>query len=640
MRNLVLFNRVAGVWLAVGLATSLAGQPVQSAGPRAALPTRDGYEYLCRVMDQYHTRFYVYDDFISAGNHFVERARMGEPGDDQAALPMDEAWTNQPASGNTCIRCRFKSGRNNWGGWVFMNGAWGFKDERPQLNWGNVPNAGVDLRGATRLTFRARGEQGGERVSFFCFGAGRVHYTGKPNQPYPDSAPKQSTGCITLTREWREYTIPIDQLDLRYCLIGFGWQTKATLNDRRDIVFYLDDIGFDKATLDEPRLLISYRTEATGDEFDTVLRNTAFTYDNALALLAFLARGDTRRARLLADALVYAQNHDRYFSDGRLRNAYQGGDLALAPGWLPGGKRGCVRLPGWWDFSRNGWLEDRTMVGTYVGNLAWSMLALLAYYETAGGEEYLHAAERMGLWIEKHCRDTRGAGGYTAGYEGWEPDPEPLQYKATEHNIDLSAAFRRLHQLTGDAAWAARARHAERFVHAMWDAREGKFWTGTGDDGKTVFKEVVPLDIQCWSVLALRERRAEYARGLQYAEQVLGIGDGFDFNQDTDGIWYEGTAQLAAAWAALDQPLKQQQIIAGLKAARDVAGGLPAADREVITTGFHLKDGQPWLYYKRLHVGATAWALLAEQSMNPFWMGSASDHAVAQLNRRAPSRAD
>jgi len=46
------------------------------------------------------------------------------------------------------------------------------------------------------------------------------------------------------------------------------------------------------------------------------------------------------------------------------------------------------------------------------------MLALLSYFEVGGETRMLEAVERMGEWVERHCRDGRGAGGYTAGYQG------------------------------------------------------------------------------------------------------------------------------------------------------------------------------------------------------------------------------
>ena len=64
-----------------------------------------------------------------------------------------------------------------------------------------------------------------------------------------------------------------------------------------------------------PRLAQSYQ-DASG------LRDTAFVYDNALAIIALLEAGEGAAARALGDGLLYAQSHDAEFSDGRLRQAY------------------------------------------------------------------------------------------------------------------------------------------------------------------------------------------------------------------------------------------------------------------------------------------------------------------------------
>ena len=84
-------------------------------------------------------------------------------------------------------------------------------------------------------------------------------------------------------------------------------------------------------------------------------------YDNAIALLAFLANGTAdslRRARLIGDAFAYASrtyNDDRSCSDtidplgfdgAPLRTGYAAGDIALLPGWNPNGRAGTVPFPG------------------------------------------------------------------------------------------------------------------------------------------------------------------------------------------------------------------------------------------------------------------------------------------------------
>lgn len=588
--------------------------------------------YLARVMDRFHKTFDVYTDAHAAGNHFPARGRMSSPGDEDAVPPMNEAYEQNPHSGITCIKAIFRSQGSNWGGWYFMNGVLQGKEKKPRQNWGDYPNAGFDMRGTTRLTFWARGERGGERVEFFALGIGRDHHSGDSIKPYPDSSPKVSTGYLTLSTDWQQYSITLKGKDLSYVIGGFGWVTSAFENNNQDITFYIDDIQFDKSRLDEPRLLVSYETIKSTNEFDIIMRNVAFTYDNAVALIGFLASGENKRAKMLADALIYAQQHDRFYEDGRLRNAYQGGDLILFPGWTPNNKTDTARMPGWYDTKHNCdtqegcregyWFEDKFQVSTHTGNIAWAMLALLGYHEVNGGGQYLFAVERLGNWVERNSRDTRGAGGYTGGFEGWEPTPARLEYKATEHNIDLYAVFMRLYRITKNETWLERANHAKKFVLAMWDEEEGKFWTGTGDDGVRINKEVIPLDIQAWAILALGEEGRPYWKALEYAESHHKVGDGFDFNQDRDGIWYEGTAQMAVAYYVTGQKEKWQKLISALHRAKFESGGLPAANKDGLTTGFYITDGRPWLYFHRAHVGATAWLVLAEKGINPFWFGS------------------
>jgi len=73
--------------------------------------------------------------------------------------------------------------------------------------------------------------------------------------------------------------------------------------------------------------------------FDQVERNAAFVYDNAMVLSALIDAGDLGRERTIADAMLYAESTDRFFRDGRLKNAYQGGDIALPPSWTPNNQR-------------------------------------------------------------------------------------------------------------------------------------------------------------------------------------------------------------------------------------------------------------------------------------------------------------
>lgn len=355
-----------------------------------------------------------------------------------------------------------------------------------------------------------------------------------------------------------------------------------------------------------------------------------------MALLAFLSTPtpeNLKRARLLADALVYSVGHDRFFNDGPIRNAYNSGDLILPNGWQPNGRNHTVGIPG--HTKENGeWEEDNYSVGTHTGNVAWAMLALLGYYEPSPETPeqkaiYLETAKQMGEWIEANCRDIRGDGGYTGGYEGWEQsNSNPtgqtrLMWKSTEHNLDVYVSFMRLFYLIHDEIWQERAQHAKRFIDSMWNDSEGCYYAGTLEDGVTINDSVKPIDVNTWGYLAMAEINdpAQMNRALDWVLNHSVVEQegfkGIDFNDDCDGIWWEGTAQLALALKLARRISEAELYIQNMKKWQAEANngngkGIVASSKD------HLSTGLNWSYYPKLHVGATAWFVMAPQEFNPF----------------------
>ena len=172
--------------------------------------------------------FYVYADSGSLDNHFVPSGWM--PATAAQDLKMYINWKEAPLSGDSCIRIEYtnKSG-TRWAGIYWQN---------PPNNWGTVPNAGFDLRGATKLTFWAKGERGGEIINEFKVG-------GISSGDYPDSD-SASIGPIQLTKEWKKYEIDLRGKDLSYVIGGFCWATNIDVNDPNGIVFYLDEIKYEE----------------------------------------------------------------------------------------------------------------------------------------------------------------------------------------------------------------------------------------------------------------------------------------------------------------------------------------------------------------------------------------------------------
>ena len=334
---------------------------------------------------------------------------------------------------------------------------------------------------------------------------------------------------------------------------------------------------------------------------DKALKNVAFLYDNAAAVLALVGCGDTAHAARIGDAILAAQAHDRFWKDGRLRNAYLAGPVGNP-----------VKLGGWQDGAN--WAEDGYQVGSDTGNLAWAMLALLALHHANAGDKYLQGALRIARYVEKDF----SAPGFTGGTFGGEPKPQQNTWKSTEHNIDLAAAFARLGEATHDAHWAMRAGQARALVAVLWDKACGCFAAGTGLDGKTP-NRFVALDAQLWPLLALPGAMARYGGALQTARAKMMVRGGFTYSETGKAVWTEGTAQAALLVALLHQPGQAAQLLAVATRNRAPDGGYFAAGRDT-DTGFRLDTdpAQARTYFHLPHLGALAWVALAERRFNPF----------------------
>lgn len=386
------------------------------------------------------------------------------------------------------------------------------------------------------------------------------------------------------------------------------------------------------------RLCQSYCDQIAGGTFFS----TAFTYDNALLALAFLARGhadDVRRAAIIGNALLYAQQTDPA-GDGRVRQAYMAGVAD---------SHGVFVTPGLSFFQ-----------GSAVGDVAWAGIALAQIYARTHVHAYLEGALRAATFIETTTRDNTNVppGGYFFG--------NGQSNKATEHNIDVYALFTMLAQLSGDNSWLDGAAHARAFVEAMFDAPSGHFWTGTSDPTHIFFNNS-PEDVQTWSYLAFKD--TNFAITLDWVKTNLATTDTtFAFNNgwgvngslrlrvsgmtfaslsklgtvlgdntvDADAVWLEGTSHLIAALLQRRLPAKNDipsfhgdvalaaSLIESVQVAQNSLGtgqtvnGQPLVVGQGITAATSiLNTGFGFNYFPFLHIGATAWYVMAAQAANP-----------------------
>lgn len=140
------------------------------------------------------------------------------------AIAMDAKCTDKPHTGQFCMKCDYKAS-DEFGGIIWQS---------PANDWGDQPG-GFDLTGAKHLTFWARGENGGEQVSF------KVGIIGS-DKKYPDSA--RVSLDATLEKEWKQYSIDLTGKDLSCIKSGFGWVVAAKGSP---VTFYLDDIQYEGA---------------------------------------------------------------------------------------------------------------------------------------------------------------------------------------------------------------------------------------------------------------------------------------------------------------------------------------------------------------------------------------------------------
>ncbi len=591
-----------------------------------AAPFREAEEKalaaLTARMNEEREALWVYKDYGLTENHFTQKAKIAglDPG---LVRDMDENWQEEPYSGTSCIRCGQRVREGDWGGWLFLNGYLPEGESMPRLNDGTTDGQGLDLTGASSLRFYARGEEGGEAVEFFTCGFGYDGETGEQTVPCPGSSRKKTLGRIRLTPDWQEYVISLEGADLSSVICGFGFVLAGGPGSDREVVFYLDEIRFTgpiRSLKTAPLLLRSYDTD------NVYIRNTAFTYDNALAAMAFLAAGRYEEARILLDALVYAAGNDRALDAPpapgaplRIRNGYASGDIAAWPGWESG-----ARLSGWYDREDGAWYEDRYQVGSNTGNTAYAALALLQYYRLRGGDEYLETAASLMNWVLETCQDE--GDGFIAGFDGWEEgDPPvvyPLTYKSIEHNIDAYAAFRALYSFTGEDRYREGADSALRFIRSMYDPDRGLFLTGTGEDGKTPNRDGVVLDAQVWCAMALGQDFAPYEKALETVAAMETPGGGYPFCRENrnGGWWAEGTAYTALMYRETGDREAFERAMKALVSIQAENGLFPAATTDHLSTGIDLFDGSPWEYTTDLHIAPTAWFILAAEGFDPYRM--------------------
>lgn len=161
---------------------------------------------------------------VNVGDYYAPAGYMGDISgimittDDQVRRPQHL----------TSLKVTVRPGSQGWAGayWLLVS------DRFPQGNWGDAP--GLNLSGARRLTWWARGVRGGEKVQFL---SGGIRAAGKPHQDSYERKP----GIVTLSTDWQEFSIDLTGVNLSSVLGPFAF-VAARASNPAEVTFFLSDI--------------------------------------------------------------------------------------------------------------------------------------------------------------------------------------------------------------------------------------------------------------------------------------------------------------------------------------------------------------------------------------------------------------
>ena len=144
---------------------------------------------------------------------------------DYRDIVLDLNHKDNPFSGKTCIKIIYKAKGSRKAYWA------GIMWQYPANN-DSVMDAGLNLNGAKKLVFWARGERGGEYLDAVKCGGAIGSY------PDSDSAFIRN---ILLSKDWQKFEIDLTGHDFRYVSGFFSWVASKQKNPQ-GMTFYLDEI--------------------------------------------------------------------------------------------------------------------------------------------------------------------------------------------------------------------------------------------------------------------------------------------------------------------------------------------------------------------------------------------------------------
>ncbi|WP_285229643.1 fibronectin type III domain-containing protein [Paenibacillus albidus] len=373
---------------------------------------------------------------------------------------------------------------------------------------------------------------------------------------------------------------------------------------------------------------LSYQQDATaGYAFDGLVdsfedfwgpndpKQIVYTYDQAVASIAFIVKGERTRAEKVLNKMRDIQDPSGYWL-----NSY------------------------WYN---NGYGEE---IRKHVGPVVWMAMAAMAYEKQYNDTRYRPMALKALDWSLQY---QQANGGIAGGWSAWTNSDEP--WSSTEHNIDIYRVLQYFASVESSktAAYTSAASGVKNFLDTyVWDESAKRFKGGWKNDTNLIDPKI-PLDVNPWAVLALGSSGTHnYGASLAYVEnasgtpgtlanprykQTLTYNDaghtltGYDFDwtdevlpaYDDNGnqigntgadIWLEGSAFMSLAYYLQGNTAKadaiNMEIIKKQGTSGASLGGIP----------YSLKgtSNSYWVMAQQNCVSSTGWLILSLHRFNPF----------------------
>ncbi|ADZ19767.1 hypothetical protein BJV85_003293 [Clostridium acetobutylicum] len=349
-------------------------------------------------------------------------------------------------------------------------------------------------------------------------------------------------------------------------------------------------------------------------------KQISYTYDQGVAAIAFLLKGDTNRTKNVLTLMSKIQG-----SDGSWCNSY----------W-------------------NNNLSGQELIKN-VGPGMWICLAVMNYEKITGDTSFHSMATKYIDWALQFQKPNGGiSGGQTYASGVW----QPVTWSGTEENIDAYAALKYFSSTTPDksSVYESAQNRVKSFLDNIeWDNTNNRFHGGFKNDTQTV-DPYVPLDVNPWGVMALSgaSNPHNYASSLAYIENAKGNASGvgtlsnpkyvetltaadngktmtlYDFDWESDNvpyssdasmglkgpdIWFEGSAFMSCAYYMQGNTSKADSIIDDIMKKQSTSSGESLGGIPYSLMG---TNNNYWHMAQENCVSSTGWFIIASSRWNPF----------------------